>query len=230
MDLDETFLPIIKPKSPAEPQEQNLIQLAGFESCSYVAGPGRRCVIWVAGCHRRCPGCFQPHFFSFESGERISVEKLAARVLETSDIEGISLSGGEPFEQSWALAKFCQIIKAHSSLSILAYSGYRYENLANDESRQVLLKYLDILIDGEFRQEMAGNFRWRGSANQRIFQRPGADFPLMPEESRPVNSTQEIQINISDKGVSIMGFPDADFQKTLSQKLALRGIILKREV
>ncbi len=174
---DSTFLIVDSMPPQFSPFE---LQVADIQEYSYVAGPGRRCVVWMAGCNRRCPGCFQPQFFSFNAGHRYYVEELAERILRINGIDGVTFSGGEPFEQSEALANLCKILKAQSELSLLSYTGYRLEYLREKSQHGGFLSTLDMLIDGEFRETEAGAYLWRGSRNQRLIDLKGGkpDQPL----------------------------------------------------
>lgn len=227
MTLDDTFLPQETVTPDFGPGH---IQVAGFQSASYVAGPGRRCVIWVSGCNRRCPGCFQPHYFGFDRGDLVAVNDLAERILELDDLDGVTFSGGEPFEQSRALSKVCKIVKEQKAdLSIMAYSGYRIEVLNTSARFRELLNYLDVLIDGEYREELAGPYLWRGSSNQRVIQRDGMDEEWAVESHLTIESTKDVQISLTDSELLVTGFPDQDFQQKFIGQLESRGINLKRK-
>lgn len=174
-NLDDTFLPRKVSGSPHKnvstsclSEDDYQIQLAGFEPYSKVAGPGVRAVIWVAGCNRRCPGCSQPEFLPFQVGQKVSVRDLWDRINSLNNIAGLTFSGGEPFEQPEALAVLAN--RAHlKGLTVVSYSGYRLEALADNPKRfRSLLREVDLLIDGEYRAELAGRFKWRGSSNQRL--------------------------------------------------------------
>jgi anaerobic ribonucleoside-triphosphate reductase activating protein len=222
VELDRTFL--IVDSSPPEfaPTE---LQVADIQDYSYVAGPGRRCVIWLAGCHRRCPGCFQPHYFSFRAGRRYHINELAERILGISGIDGVTFSGGEPFEQSAALASICRILKARSDLSLLSYSGYRLEWL-RDESQQHLdfLETLDIIIDGEYQENEAGSYLWRGSRNQRvIYLKSGDDY--QSRDSAKIGQ-QQIQITLTSSRVVLTGFPDEASSREFQAALERRGLLI----
>lgn len=147
-----------------------------FEPCVTALGPGHRSVVWVQGCPFRCPGCCSPHFL--ERGQpqhEIHSDALiglirAAR--ERYGIEGISLSGGEPFAQARALAPVAAACR-QLGLSTLAWTGYTLEQLtgatgsAPPPHAGELLAGLDVLIDGPFRQDRPPT-PLRGSDNQRV--------------------------------------------------------------
>lgn len=225
LNLDDTFL---MQDAVAPPTDPDFLQLARFQDYSYVAGPGRRCVVWVSGCLRRCPGCFQPQFFDFKVGERVAVTDLADRILQLDGIDGISLSGGEPFEQSAPLATLCRLIKASSDLSILAYTGYRRQDLASQpEQYAELLEQIDLLIDGEYREDLQGPYLWRGSSNQTVH-----GLRQHPDEP-PVDLTEpgpeQIQLEVTDSRIVLTGFPGPDVEEQLTAALASRGILLNNQ-
>lgn len=224
-ELDETFLPM----GAGLPQHSSVdsIRLAGFQDRSFVAGPGERAVIWVAGCRRRCPGCFKPEWFSFDVGEAVGVDELAARVFAIDGIDGVTLSGGEPFEQADPLARLCRLIR-REGLSVLTYSGYRLETLRKAAGPVgVLLTEIDILIDGEFRHDMQGDYKWRGSSNQKIHFLTAVAREHSECDSMTVE-TPELQVTVSgNDGIRLTGFPTLSVQRELASALKRRGVHLR---
>ena len=225
-ELDETFLPIGiasrrsgsgASRSSTQAEQSHLVQLAGFEPRSFVAGPGMRSMVWVSGCHRRCPGCSQPEFFSFDVGQSVTVEELWGRIAAIPDIEGISFSGGEPFEQVRPLAALARLAHANGK-NVVSYTGYRLEALQADRERfGPLLDEVDLLIDGEFRSELTGNYRWRGSGNQRLIRL--SERIALPEET----NVSEMQITFDGSGSELVFsgiLPDLirELRDTLSQQ------------
>jgi anaerobic ribonucleoside-triphosphate reductase activating protein len=135
---------------------------------SKVNGPGLRFVIWVQGCSRHCPGCFNPATHSFKAGRELSIEHIIKNI-PNKDINGITISGGEPFEQAEELVCLLKAAK-EANLHRLVYTGFTYEELSemdNEAVRQSLL-LIDILIDGPFEQDNNPQMPWTGSGNQRI--------------------------------------------------------------
>jgi len=168
----------------------------------------------------------KPEFFSFDAGEDVSVEKLAERILSIEGLNGVSFSGGEPFEQADALGELARRLKRHG-LTVLSYSGYRVDALRREPRRfGSLLTELDILIDGEYRRELNGPFRWLGSENQVIHTLSDhqSDLPPLGEAS----PRQEIQFTFSEHGMRMSGFPSQQMQDQLEQALGRRGIVLSR--
>lgn len=137
----------------------NHLNIMGYVNRSEVNGPGRRAVVWVQGCLRECPGCFNPDSWSFEHNQIISIDELVKRILDDPDNEGVTFSGGEPFWQATALAEVAKRVKAHG-LNVMSFSGFPLADLQRDDSpegSQTLLEQLDILIDGPYIKSLAIN-------------------------------------------------------------------------
>jgi anaerobic ribonucleoside-triphosphate reductase activating protein len=223
MTLDATFLITDRPIPTPDP---NRVQFTSFQPRSYVAGPGCRCVLWVAGCHRRCPGCFQSQFFDFHAGRSIEIEQLALLILSVEKIDGLTISGGEPFEQSESLAKLCELVRCNRDLSILAYTGYELEVLRNRSAAdRKFLDQLDLLIDGEYRQELRGPYLWRGSANQRVLDLRSPP-PISAPPEIPDGDEESVQLVLENNSLTIGGFPSPALDDRLRKTLAKRGIFL----
>lgn len=129
-------------------------------------GPGRRLGIWVQGCSIRCPGCISSDTWANRAPDVEIVEMLDRIRPWLLECDGITISGGEPFEQQEALEQLLQAIRQLSGVSILVYSGLSLEELA---SRDVLKQGLvDCLISDPFDVSMGQTKYLRGSDNQRI--------------------------------------------------------------
>ena len=79
-------------------------------------GPGRRIVIWTAGCHRHCDGCANPELWESRPYQKISPERLADMVGSLMDqkkgqVDGLTITGGEPFEQAGDLCIFLDLLR-----------------------------------------------------------------------------------------------------------------------
>ncbi|AST90915.1 MULTISPECIES: 4Fe-4S single cluster domain-containing protein [Sutcliffiella] len=136
-------------------------------------GPGKRACIWVQGCPIHCKGCGVPWTWNPNKGTPTSVELLWEEILKSKhehDIEGITLLGGEPFEQAEALSVLAKRAQA-ASLSVMTFSGYYKEQLTemNKPGWEDLLSATDLFIDGPFEIDKPDKDRpWIGSTNQRI--------------------------------------------------------------
>jgi anaerobic ribonucleoside-triphosphate reductase activating protein len=133
------------------------LNIMGYVDESEVNGPGCRAVIWVQGCLRECPGCFNPDSWSFEIKQLISVESLVQQILRNPRHQGVTFSGGEPFWQAPALATLAHQVKA-AGLNVMSFTGFQLEELRSPQAPagvQDLLEQLDILIDGAYVQSLA---------------------------------------------------------------------------
>ncbi|MFQ4144665.1 4Fe-4S single cluster domain-containing protein [Chlorogloeopsis sp. ULAP02] len=148
------------------------LNIMGYVDESEVNGPGCRAVVWVQGCLRECPGCFNEESWSFEINQLVSVDSLAEKILSNPRNQGVTFSGGEPFWQAPALATLARKVKA-AGLNVMSFSGFTLEQLQSDYApagAQDLLDQLDILIDGPYIDSLALNSPDSpvSSSNQRV--------------------------------------------------------------
>jgi anaerobic ribonucleoside-triphosphate reductase activating protein len=173
-------------------------------------GPGRRFALWVQGCAIRCAGCCNPHFFSARGGERVAVSVLIEEIgAIAGEIEGITLLGGEPFDQTEALAELARAVR-ELGLSVVTFTGYRLEDLRTRGSAAVdaLIVATDLLVDGPYdATQPEPTRRWVGSRNQRFHflsdrYAPGIEHPAVGEPRHRV----EVEI-AADGRVLLRGWP-----------------------
>lgn len=148
------------------------IRIAGIIDESIVDGPGIRLVVFAQGCPHHCPGCHNPETHSFEGGELVSISEILKRMETNPLLDGITLSGGEPFAQAEGFALLAQSAK-EKGFQVMTYTGYTYEELTAQSKKEpawaLLLEHTDLLVDGPF--ELAKRnllLPFRGSDNQRI--------------------------------------------------------------
>ena len=144
------------------------IRVAGIENDSIVDGPGFRITVFVQGCPHDCPGCHNPETHDFASGKVMNTEKVIEAIKENELLDGLTLSGGEPFCQCEACAELAKA--AHETgLNVWSYSGWTYEQLLKRPDAKILLDNIDVLVDGPFvLAERTLELRFRGSRNQRL--------------------------------------------------------------
>ncbi|SHH47308.1 anaerobic ribonucleoside-triphosphate reductase activating protein [Tepidibacter thalassicus] len=144
---------------------------------SIVDGPGLRTVIWTQGCKHKCKGCHNPSTHDFNGGFEVEVEDIINKIKKLKLQRGITLSGGEPFEQPDPLIEICKEAKK-LGFDIWAYSGYTFEQLTDTKNSRyfkwkTLLEYIDVLVDGKFVESKKNSLlMFRGSTNQRIIDVP----------------------------------------------------------
>lgn len=146
------------------------IRVAGQVDASIEDGPGYRFVLFTQGCSHNCKGCHNPQTHSFDGGYLTTINELIKKIKRNPLLDGVTLSGGEPFEQAAALSILAKEIK-DIGLSVITYTGYTYEEIinSNNQSWLELLKNTDLLIDGEYIESLhTWEMPFRGSSNQRI--------------------------------------------------------------
>lgn len=177
--------------------------VAHIEPQSHIYGPGSRFVVWFQGCSLGCSGCWNQQMWSFASQTLIHRQDLFEKIVNTPDVQGVTLLGGEPLQQSqtiWLLEK----IRRETALTIFLYTGYSIAELEQKNDWNSVFRDCDVLVTGRY-QEMwrDTNLQWRGSKNQVL---------LYPESSRITEQptqTNEVEVIIDATGkITILGYPD----------------------
>lgn len=188
-------------------------------------GPGTRAVVWVQGCSHRCPGCMMPESWDTSGGLTIDPIALANECLASDEVEGITISGGEPFDQPEAVASLLSLIKQHGR-NTWVYTGYTIEELIarNELIVDNLLSCCDVLVDGPYQEENGDVLRYRGSANQRIIRL--TDAISAERINTGGKSRVDMTLDSNDRLV-IVGIPPRGFMKTFRDKMGERGLVVK---
>ncbi|MBQ1349982.1 MAG: anaerobic ribonucleoside-triphosphate reductase activating protein [Ruminococcus sp.] len=143
-------------------------------------GEGVRVSLFVSGCTHHCKNCFNKETWSFDYGKPFTAEteELLLKELAPDYINGLSLLGGEPFEpqnQAVLLPFLRRVRERFPKKNIWCYTGYLFDTELLGESRarceytDEMLRLIDVLVDGEFVQELYSiTLQFRGSSNQRI--------------------------------------------------------------
>lgn len=178
----------------------NILQLC--RKGSRALGPGLRYVIWVQGCPFHCPHCETPEGRSFEPNTVIGVEELAEDIISRPEIEGITISGGEPVAQAEALTELLRKVRqSRPELTVISYTGYQYEQLES-ESAKAYMAELDLLIDGPYVHELNDNKGIRGSSNQRLIY---LSVRLQGYEDILANGKRKLEIIFKGTEYSVIG-------------------------
>ena len=151
-----------------KPNSNNILNI--FELCNGVRtlGTGLRYVIWVQGCLRNCNGCISPEGRPLKENILVNIDNLAQTIIEDKTVEGITVSGGEPLLQASKLVVLLKNIKSkRNDINVIIYTGFKIEDLTWKEAKE-LLELTDLLIDGEYMEELNDNKGIRGSSNQRF--------------------------------------------------------------
>lgn len=137
-------------------------------------GPGIRVSIFVQGCAFNCKGCFNPETHDFNSGKEFTTME-ANKIIQLANkdyINGLSILGGEPLHPKniESVSMLCEYFKyKYPYKTIWLWSGFRYEDILERENNYNIFNYIDVLVDGQFKEEYHNpTLRWKGSSNQRV--------------------------------------------------------------
>lgn len=157
---------------------------ANIKKYDVANGVGVRVSLFVSGCTHHCKGCFNAEAWDFSYGKPYTeeTEEEILDALNKDYIAGLSLLGGEPFEpqnQRALLPLLRKFRERYPQKDVWCYSGYTFHTdlqaggRAHCEATDEMLSMLDILVDGEFVEDLKDlKLRFRGSANQRIIDVP----------------------------------------------------------
>ena len=149
----------------------NSIRISGVIRESIVDGPGIRYVLFTQGCPHHCKNCHNPDTHSYTGGKLVNIDIIIKDILKNPILQGVTISGGDPFVQANNVAILLNKLKEKSNLNTIVYTGFEYDYLikSNNESNGYLklLSSADILIDGKFDENLKNpNLMFRGSSNQ----------------------------------------------------------------
>lgn len=178
-------------------------------------GPGARFVVWVQGCTLACPGCFNPATHAPDGPSQLAdVEALAddiAAEAAAGAIDGVTVSGGEPFEQAEGLLALCGALRSRApGLSILVFSGFTRAEIERRPHGPEVLAAIDVLVDGRYveRRRLASGLR--GSANQQVHlltsRHARAEVDATPVAEVVIGPDGEVQVT----GVDPLDLPRSD--------------------
>ena len=188
------------------------------EQHTKVLGPGIRYVLWLQGCKKKCPGCLYPAGRPLnQNGYWLDSKVIIDEIKKQPLLTGITISGGEPFLQAKELAGLIRQLKAETTLDIMLYSGYTLEKLRAEHNIFInyILEHSDLLIDGEYKEELNTNQMYRGSDNQVIhYLSPKYKaFKDIIENTK----NRSVEFVYRNNEMFIIGIPAKDFNKSFWQ-------------
>lgn len=145
------------------------LRVHGFEPSSLANGPGRRAVLWVQGCSLGCAGCFNPQSHPRQGGlvwDWPTAWHTLGTALTTAG--GLTVSGGEPFDQAAALASLLGGLRRERDCPVILFSGYTWTELQARPSAAPLLGQVDLLIAGRYVESLRVARDLTGSANKTL--------------------------------------------------------------
>lgn len=194
-------------------------------------GPGKRIGIWFQGCTVGCPNCVSRDTWSAVSTSLIDVGAVVdwCRRQSDQDLDGITISGGEPFEQPAGLKSLLDGITSwrkeyRLKLDILCYSGLSFARLQRDFAD--ILTRLDAVIPEPFVNGRPAKRPWRGSSNQ----------PLIPLSrlgneryagfvDNEIVGKPDFQVQVQAGRIWFIGIPDFGDMERLEAACSSRGVV-----
>lgn len=188
-------------------------------------GYGQRICLWIQGCSIHCADCISKDTWDFDPVREIEVEELVFALSPwTREADGLTISGGEPFDQPDALLELLLLLRPLIAGDILIYSGYthkfiksRYHNIMN---------YIDVLIDGPFKPEAGQSLTLRGSDNQSIRLLSPLAKSRYPADinHHPWQGKRKVDLLIDGDTLWFAGIPEIGAMKNLREELVRRGL------
>ncbi len=208
----------------------HLMRISRVHEPVSVLGFGRRVGVWTQGCSIGCSGCVSVDTWNPNGGTGVAVSELTAHIEDLAvDSDGITISGGEPFDQPEALLALLGglrefVDRSHRKMDILCYSGRNIHYLKRRHRQHLGL--LDAVIAGPYVEEKASEHAWFGSDNQRLISLSslGRERYGIGHES----PSRKMQIQVDPGGsVWMIGVPRRGDIPRIEAGLAKRGISLE---
>ena len=151
------------------------IRYSGLIENDFINGEGVCVTLFTQGCPHHCPGCHNPETWDFKGGIEEDYDTILNKIIHAISKNGImrnlSISGGEPLcEQNidWINTLIIHIKKKYPTIKIYCWTGYEYSALS--ELQKYVVKNIDILITGPYKQDQRDiTLKLRGSSNQEIW-------------------------------------------------------------
>ena len=184
-----------------------LLNIYHIHESSIALGPGLRYIIWVQGCIQNCKGCVSLESRPTTLKHLVHIETLAKSIIQKQGIDGITISGGEPFLQAHSLTTLLQIIKEkRPELNVMVFTGYTIDQLHSEKALE-FMKYIDLLIDGPYIEELNDDKGIRGSSNQQLH---FLTDKLLPYKEELEKGGRSNEIVTDTNGTYIIGIPRKD--------------------
>jgi anaerobic ribonucleoside-triphosphate reductase activating protein len=179
-------------------------------------GPFQRFVFWVNNCDKTCPGCLVPTSLYIKNN--VLIDDIAKQILEQNDIEGITISGGEPFLQAIGIVELIKKVRQKRDIGVIVYTGYVMAELVKPHHIE-FLKHIDLIIDGRYVQELDDGLSLRGSSNQRVIPLTNRYKDIIHEHYGLPN--RRVEMEAKDGSFSLVGVPSSDQLSTYHLLLSI---------
>ncbi len=198
------------------------MQLNKIQYPVYNLGDGKRIGMWLQGCTLHCKDCINKLLWSKDGGRSIVIPDLFNWIqCKANDYDGITITGGEPFQQYQQLIALLHLVKTRTGLSVHCFTGYYLQELYELFPDRLFSKYIDCLIDGRYIQSLNNNESHRGSTNQTIYRFENGVAEV--EQYIPESKKWSLKID-SDNRIYMAGIPGVDLLKEITNDLSRLGI------
>lgn len=172
--------------------------------------------------------------WSKDTSKRVAIDDLLAwcKQVATAGFDGVTISGGEPFDQAPALTKLLQELREwrrvqNLDFDILCYSGYPLKTLQTKHAS--VLALLDAVIPEPFIDSQEPVSVWRGSANQTLV--PLSDVGHQRFDayvSEPLAETdKKMQVAVEHGKIWMIGIPARGDMEKVEALCSSRGLSLQ---
>lgn len=167
---------------------------------SKAQGPGIRYTVWVQGCSIRCKGCSNTDTWDFSGGYEKSTENIISEVIKDHDLDGVTITGGEPLDQYKNTLELCKKLSAFKSIFLT--TGYTEKQIYK-KGYSDILNHIDIICMGPFEEDKICKREWRGSSNQIIkfittLGKKQSKMEIVPKEIRIGDEGETIETGFTD--------------------------------
>ena len=189
-------------------------------------GYGKRIVIWMQGCTIHCSGCISKDTWDFDPKRETEVEELVFALSSWMKMaDGLTISGGEPFDQPQGLLELLRIVRPMMTGDILLYSGYVQPFL---ETRYPeILAFVDVLIDGPFQPDAGQSMVLRGSDNQTVSLLTATAASRYTSDINKLRwqNHRRMDVVVDEDTLWLAGIPELGSMPRFREELAQRGFI-----
>lgn len=181
--------------------------------------------IWLQGCAIHCNGCINKDTWPFDERYEIELKELVSTLskFKRKRVDGVTISGGEPFDQPEALLALLKYLRNLTDGDIFVYSGYPYARISRLHSE--ILKNIDVLVSEPFIESVSGRLIWRGSDNQKIHLLSAMARRLYPKNINKIEYVhRKMQFSVMGDEIFMIGIPARNDMEKLYELLRQRGL------
>lgn len=198
-----------------------------------VLGHGVRAGIWVQGCSLGCRGCMSRDTWEERPETVVDVAEVVAWVLQLPGrLDGVTISGGEPFEQPKALAALLHGLREATAgrdepVDLLVYSGYAWSRLARTTAFRAALDHCDAVVAGPYVERRNTGAPLRGSDNQVVVTLTELGHERYGGQTLEQYRQRRLQASVVDGRLWLVGIPRREDLQQWERSLDSAGAVWK---